>query len=304
MHDALLISAYDLHREVLVDAAELLSGAPSLYDGPRLLIIDSGGYENLPRFVEQADGTVAPHRTDWSAEQYEDVLGRLPDALDIAIVSFDSYAEQPAYGAQVETANALFARFPDRLGICLLKPPGRDRKLNVRKLSPHLPDLANASVVGVTEKELGDSLRERISTVARLRCALDEAKITAPIHVFGGLDPIMTPLFFAAGAEIFDGLTWLRYGYFAGLSVYQETAALMRDDLESRELVRRHLTELQNLRAMRSLQNALRRLHREGDWSTLYDPARGPGGVLAAPGAYGKHLQEVFKTAMSYTEGM
>jgi hypothetical protein len=69
-------------------------------------------------------------------------------------------------------------------------------------------------VVGVTEKELGSNILDRLITVASIRCALDRAALkNLPLHVWGGLDPIMTPLYFCAGAELFDGVSWLRYGY-------------------------------------------------------------------------------------------
>ena len=54
---------------------------------------------------------------------------------------------------------------------------------------------------------------ERILNIAKLRYALDDAGIDAPIHVFGALDPVSSGAYFIAGAEIFDGLTWLRYSY-------------------------------------------------------------------------------------------
>jgi hypothetical protein len=58
-------------------------------------------------------------------------------------------------------------------------------------------------------------------TLAKLRMALDQLGIGAPIQVFGALDPISSPLYFLAGAEIFDGLTWLRFAYCGGFCVYQ-----------------------------------------------------------------------------------
>jgi hypothetical protein len=36
------------------------------------------------------------------------------------------------------------------------------------------------------------------------------------------LDTLSTALYFVAGAEIFDGLTWLRFGYHKGQTVYAQ----------------------------------------------------------------------------------
>ena len=57
--------------------------------------------------------------------------------------------------------------------------------------------------------------------IARLRIALDGVGLNPPIHVFGSLDTIGTPLYFFAGADIFDGLTWLRYAFHKGKTIYK-----------------------------------------------------------------------------------
>ena len=54
----------------------------------------------------------------------------------------------------------------------------------------------------VIEKELGDSALVRMERIARLRRALDDAEVKAPVHVFGALDPILSCMYFLAGAEI------------------------------------------------------------------------------------------------------
>jgi len=86
----------------------------------------------------------------------------------------------------------------------------------------HLGDLSEFNIIGVTEKELGDSMLTRLVNTAKLRRALDARGSKQLIHIFGSLDPIACPLFFMAGADIFDGLTWLRYGYHQGMAVYRQ----------------------------------------------------------------------------------
>jgi len=53
-----------------------------------------------------------------------------------------------------------------------------------------------------------------------IRKELDKIGLNLPIHVFGSLDPITSILYFLVGAEIFDGLTWLKYSYFYGAAIY------------------------------------------------------------------------------------
>ena len=83
----------------------------------------------------------------------------------------------------------------------------------------HRHELSHFSIIGFTEKELGPSLLKRMTAIARVRRALKEVNLDLPIHVFGSLDTISTPLYFLAGADIFDGLTWLRYAFRDGVRI-------------------------------------------------------------------------------------
>jgi len=56
-----------------------------------------------------------------------------------------------------------------------------------------------------------------------------------------------------AGGEIFDGLSWLRYAYYENLSLHPEQLAVLThgiDDPEATRDMRRHMSNLQQLRAM------------------------------------------------------
>jgi hypothetical protein len=83
-------------------------------------------------------------------------------------------------------------------------------------------------MIGITEKEIGNSILSRMMNVARLRKALDRHYPDMPIHVFGSLDTISTYLFFLAGADIFDGLTWLRYAFSEGDTIYRHSFGALK----------------------------------------------------------------------------
>jgi hypothetical protein len=95
--------------------------------------------------------------------------------------------------------------------------------------------LALFDVIGLTEKELGKTILERMKNIAELRLELDKLKIKAPIHVFGSLDPISSPLYFLAGAEIFDGLTWIRFGYHEGSAAYLHNVGAKKIGIDKTE---------------------------------------------------------------------
>jgi len=111
----------------------------------------------------------------------------------------------------------------------LIKPASASHtRVDIETVLDSVDALSEFDIIGFTEAELGYSIFDRMLKIARVRRALDAADINSPIHVFGSLDTISTPLYFLSGADVFDGLTWLRYSYIDGQAVYQKNAAAMK----------------------------------------------------------------------------
>lgn len=269
IEESLLISAYDIHYGLLKACETLGSGFEhSPYAGPRLLIIDSGWYEKESGYAGNGfvEGVELPQ--PWEETNYAETIDNLdPDVHPIA-VSWD-YSGQ--YRDQILRAQDFFGARQHVASTILLKRPGDSRFHNFRKLSgQEAADLRVFEIVGVTEKELGDTILDRLVAVGQLRELLDGQGVDAPIHVFGGLDPLLTPLYFAAGAEIFDGLGWLRYAYSGGLAINRDAGALLSLQVDKRWS--QVMTKLQrdNLDALRELAGDLRVFaHNGGKWIKL-----------------------------------
>jgi hypothetical protein len=58
-----------------------------------------------------------------------------------------------------------------------------------------------------------------MKAIAKIRREMNRNDINIPIHVFGSLDPVTTPLYYMSGADIFDGLSWLRF-IFSGYNTF------------------------------------------------------------------------------------
>lgn len=236
----ILVSAYDLHLGLLNDpSGKLALSAP-------LTFIDSGGYEANRIAQEAAGGRSAldsAASAGWGQDDHGRALASWPAGLPAIVVNFDTYS--PELGRQVEAATLLC---PGRsVGRMVLLKPGQesgDLLAIVRQVGTHAKQLAGVDAVGLTEKEAGTCLRDRLRTIAALRDELDGCGFgDMPIHVFGGLDPVRAPLYFLAGADIFDGLSWLRYGFEGGEAVYLDAyASFVHPDVtisEAEWLVRR-----------------------------------------------------------------
>jgi len=290
--EAFLVSAYDLRHGLLQAGDTLGDWLACPLSRPQVLFVDSGGYETQP--ASDTGELLQDLRVPlpWSEEMYGELLDRLPaDVPNVAAVGFDRPGE--SYAQQICAAQDFLAGRSHLAAVVLLKAPNRVSH-DFRELEPVARRLAAFSVVGVTEHELGGSLLDRIGAVTALRDVLSRASLQTPIHVFGALDPIFVPLYFAAGADIFDGLTWLRYAYSQGLAVHREQGPLLDGLLEARDDVRRRSVLTRNLGALGQLQTKLNRFVAEdGDWR-IY-----PEGPTSPIGPDGAILRDAYLSAMA-----
>lgn len=268
LSESFLVSAYDLRAGLLGAGDSWGEGEWSVgcLSRPEVLFLDSGGYEvrlgsDGGELVQDPGEPII----DWDGDRYAEFLDELPAAAqNVAAVSWD--LPGVAYGEQISSAQRTLAS-RELAPIVLLKPPQRKQSHAFSQLEAHGKDLAAFAAVGVTEHELGEKLLDRIEAVMELRDLLDRAGLKMPIHVFGALDPLYVPLYFAAGADIFDGLTWLRYSYWQGLSVHREQGGLLHGLTTQREDVRRRAILTENLGILEQLKVQLQRFAIDEDWT-------------------------------------
>jgi len=211
--DSILISAYDVFHKYLVRPERF-------YDNKELIMIDSGGYELSLEFdsTEPKQDPYEPEKR-FDARSYEDILLTLPKRHPIAVTNFDHESIGKDLEKQVQSAQVMFNRYPEFLSDFIIRPSGRARFVNVDDIIRHIEKMRRFHIIGLTEKELGGSLLDKLVSIANLRSAMNRKGMDTPIHVWGGLDPVTSPLYFFAGAEIFDGVSWLRYGYCSDVAV-------------------------------------------------------------------------------------
>ena len=212
--DVALVSAYDLHHKFVT--------APFTF--PSLVFLDSGGYEASKdsELSEINDGEHTP-RPGWTRELHSAQIEGWHFEVPTVLISFDSPDEKIPLDEQIQRALQMAPGKSDCIREILLKPEKFSQiRLQMDSILQRIHRLADFDIIGVTEKEVGKSIVERMQNIAKLRNALTSAGLDTPIHVFGSLDTITTPLYFLAGADIFDGLTWLRYGYHKGNTIYRQ----------------------------------------------------------------------------------
>lgn len=261
--EAYLLSAYDVHYGHVPGPNEL----PFV---PDIVFLDSGGYEvSTDRdYSSVIDPLPAPEK--WDIGHLLSVWDRWPDEVPALFVSYDRGGI--SFQEQAEFANQTFSGREQHLRLMLLKPSQEhDRTLHttITEACDAIGELAAFDVVGVTEKELGRSMLERMVQIAKLRMAMDKATVAAPIHVFGALDPLSACLYFLAGAEIFDGLTWIRYGYDNSWCVYLHNLGVLKHGLEADDDFIKLNTLSSNYYALRAIQRKLLEFCKTGDFHSL-----------------------------------
>ncbi|WP_210266360.1 hypothetical protein [Mesorhizobium sp. NZP2077] len=208
-----LVSAYDLHYKKI--------NPP--FDFASLIFLDSGGYE-ASKDTELSDFGERDHfPKEWTPEMHEAQLKRWQPSVPSVIISYDHPKARLPIDQQIDRAKKMAPGRSDLMREILLKPETEAQNLlQIENIVTAVHGLAGFDAIGVTEKEIGNSILARMQNIARLRKALSEAGIRVPIHVFGSLDTVTTPLYFLAGADIFDGLTWLRFAFHEGHTLYKQ----------------------------------------------------------------------------------
>ena len=219
-----LISAYDLYHEHIPFTEQIL--------GTELTILDSGGYETSDIYDLSSTSKYSFPIKDWSQNKYEQIITKWPAHKAGIIVSYDHGAERHDLDFQINQAKELFSKYENFLNDFLIKPETDDQRyIQISSVLSKINDLKDFSIIGMTEKELGNSILDRMVHIAKIRKALDSVGNKAPLHIFGSLDPVSSLLYFFAGAEIFDGLTWLKYSYFNGSAIYQSNYGVLNSEL-------------------------------------------------------------------------
>jgi len=224
-----LVSAFDIHHE-------LVPRASTHFAGKELVFIDSGGYE-LADDYDSSEPRQYENRMkrEFTEDDYRNVLDDLPDDEPFVIANFDHSSAGLDMSVQIERARNLFGSYPTFIHDFIVKPTGRNRYVNAEQVLDHLGTLQEFHVLGITEKQAGSSLLDRLVTIARIRKGLDSRGIDIPIHVWGGLDPVISPMYFCAGAELFDGVSWMRYGYYNDTSIPREAYTALTSGVQSQK---------------------------------------------------------------------
>ena len=259
---------YKLYGVCLVSAFDVASGRipADVTDMVNIVILDSGLYETKGDWIESGDRHTPPSATKWTRKQHHETVKSIGEGSNAMLVNFDHVG---ALEDQIERASEDFSLALHAASDFLVKPTDATEWVNIPKLSQHLEALKQFDTIGITARELGGSFLKRCSSIVTLRDLLTEAGLDTPIHVFGAINPYEVLAYFFGGADIFDGLNWLRLSFRSGGSVPIDESALddMKWNLPEANLHAEEWTN--NLRFLYRLQGALQEYALNGDFESL-----------------------------------
>lgn len=255
--DCCLVSAYDIWQSRLRLTTETL---------PRIVWLDSGGYETKMEMIGDHDADAESTRKSWNADKLKSVVAGLPETDALVLVNLEP-DRLATVQDQVSAGADFFRSFPGAGKDLLIKPaPAWENYIMPDGLAPFLPSIVScADILGITDKELGDSMQQRCTNLIGLRKALDAVAPDFPIHVFGVLDPLTVSIYSLCGADVFDGLSWLRYDFAGGGARCPGQSLFDEPYWQSSEAEVEGAVDRSNVHLLRQLQGELRTLAQDGD---------------------------------------
>lgn len=249
-----LVSAYDLYYDYI--NIENISCS-------NLVFIDSGKYETEilknSRLLQK-----------WNRDLYLNLINKLTSLNQFVITSYDK--KEPTE-SQLISANKLFDEINHlEFAKCFLYKPlsKKSNTIFVKDIQKNIDQFSDFDIIGLADKEIGDSLVNRCKTIVKIRSILCENGIDIPLHIFGSLDPLTIISYFLCGADVFDGLAWLKYTFYNQLAFYSNNYSLLNkqwtksyDDIEM-------LNAKENLNTLDTLSTRLNNFNKTKKYESLY----------------------------------
>jgi len=257
-----LISAYDIYYGFMPQE-------PADWPYTEYLFVDSSGYEINDSFDLSERNKFNYRVFPWDYNKMESVYEKLMacpkfENTNIILSIFDGYG---TFEQQLHSAINLKNKFQTAFANFIIKMHFPISEL-LKELKCHKESLDMFSILGFTEKELGCTLKERLLNLVNIRQQLTVCGWHGYIHIFGGLEPNLVKLFYCAGADIFDGLSWQRIRY-------QNNSTLFASDkyiVSQNEFANKYLMMVDNLAYMHDISDTLSVLERnQQKYATIFN---------------------------------
>lgn len=211
-----LISAYDIYYGFMPTNPEALPYTEFLF-------VDSGGYEISDGYDlserNKFNYKVMPWDIDKMLSVYSSIMSC--DNFENSTVVLTSYDSFCPVKEQITKAIDQQNAFPDATIDFLIKfPPKTNFNDLIKDLKDNIEMMNSIHIVGISEKDLGNTISLRLKNLITFKELLYAGGWDGYIHVFGGLEPTLSQLYYLFGADIVDGLSWQKFRYSNNTTLY------------------------------------------------------------------------------------
>ena len=243
-----LYSLYDIHQNYIEE---------EILEIPETLILDSGSYEYL-KYKK------AGFRVKWNNKMYNDTINKLNRKKTTIQVNCDVFDD---VNKQIDAAIGEYKN--NYLKDFIIKPNKRKIFIDVSDVMSNIDKLSEFNIIGLTEKELGDTLLEKCQNIIKIRSRLYEEGIELPIHLFGVLDQLSIILYSFCGADIFDGLSWAKNGFINNFAIYDDNYALLKGYFEFNDDNLLQIMLINNLEVLSTIRTKIVEFTQSYNWNVF-----------------------------------
>lgn len=194
-YPAFLISAYDLYNSK--EKANFIKDISAASQNGFLVLMDSGHYEAY----WHNDG-------NWTFDKFQGVLKNVE--IDLCF-SFDVfYDEKKKLKEHIKETIKYVAMTGGAQKSGITIPIIHSTPKDLPEVIKKVVEGINPEMIGITERELGDSLLERAKNLRFIRNELNKTRKDIPIHLLGTGNPTSLLIYFLCGADFFDALEWCK----------------------------------------------------------------------------------------------
>jgi len=253
IYEVSLVSAYDLYYNYIQIGDITCSN---------LVFLDSGKYETVSlkksRILKR-----------WDQDLYLKTIKKLIPLTQFVIVNYD---QKTSTENQINSANDFFNQIENlEFAKCFLYKPlsKKSNIISIKDIQKNIDLFSDFDILGFADKEIGNSFLLRCENIVKIREILYENGIATPIHIFGCLDPLTIICYYLCGADIFDGLAWLKYTFYHHLALYSNNYSLIKDQWTNTFEINMMSNSIENLNALNHLSSTLKHFSRTKNFESL-----------------------------------
>lgn len=194
-YPSLLISAYDLYHCNSKQLETIIKLLKHAVNNKQIILIDSGNYESYWK-----------NDKTWSIEKYREILKSIPHQIAFCYDVFKWSIDLQEIINNIEDEVDKSQSFSHGTIVPIL----HSTKKLLSKIITKLVDRLNPLFIAIPERELGDGMLERATSVFKIRKELNKKSQYYPLHLLGTGNPLSILIYSICGADSFDGLEWCR----------------------------------------------------------------------------------------------